>query len=305
MTIQTIDCKNAAEFIQTLRPSNPRWLQKTDWKCHWIFRGQSADWPLLPSAWREKARDEELYQTVARWDHDSSVDEILKDSSLQAFGLSEHLDNARLLVIQNRFEFHAVRAFADLVDDLGLEIPGGTLPKRRSFAPLSWVNLDPPLHPTVGLAQHHGMPTRLLDWTHNPLKAAFFAADRAEPNTPGRIIVWAANRLVLAQCNHSEFTVQRSQIGYLHAQEGLFTYPELTNAEYQFVQSGKWPTLEESVSHDGLCKVTLANSEIPELTRLLWSERITKAHLMPTLDNVNAALRTAWRISLEATRSKS
>lgn len=37
-------------------------------------------------------------------------------------------------------------------------------------------------------------------------------------------------------------------------------------------------------------------SQAPELLRLLWIERITQAHLMPTLDNVANAVKMKLRL---------
>ena len=47
----------------------------------------------------------------------------------------------------------------------------------------------------LAIAQHHGLPTRLLDWSHSPLTAAFFAAVN-NPNEDGALYAIKYDRFV-------------------------------------------------------------------------------------------------------------
>ena len=92
-------------------------------------------------------------------------------------------------------ELNLIRRFVKIADSVGLKVPGDCYEFRikNRYVTSDW---PPKKHIEIfAIAQHHGLPSRLLDFTHDAYTAAFFSAiDCMEKqDIDGNIAIWAFN----------------------------------------------------------------------------------------------------------------
>lgn len=227
--LKTINCTTAKEFLDLITPWN------TEYKLtEYVFRGHiDEEFLLHPNIMRKRNNPEIL--KIAQ----IAVVKGKYQSAIKSIGATNIKD------YHASIEMGILRRFYRTANENGLYVPSSKLMSSemaiggyvnfnnlmKSFEFSTWLNDDST--EIAALAQHYGLPTRLIDWSYSQYIASFFATNfMTKPDKNKNISLWMLNYKKLAKLFSSPlsdvkiFSPHYQWNDNAKSQNGLFTYIE-------------------------------------------------------------------------------
>ena len=240
--------------------------------------------------------------TIKSWGH---LQKVLFDDSL----------STRSSIDRFRSEFvfrglsnkdYDLKPSLNRVCDKSLHLEKHLIRNFKKYLNISDINRDN-FWELIALAQHHGLPTRLLDWTTSPIVAAHFATeDFSKYNTDG--IIWCLNTVELHNLLPDELNkIIAGENAYIFTTEMLNKYKNFDDLEKisttEFFFMYEPPSIDDRIVNQYALFSVASNSNLilsnwllkyPNLYKKIIIPKEKKLEIRDRLDQMNMTERVIY-----------